>query len=103
MAHTMNTGRVLDETAADRLAALDAPAVREARLDLAASFRMAARLGMGEGICNHFSAMLPGSGEFFLVNAYGLAFDEITASNLLVGELHGHGLKGAGKPEATAF
>jgi ribulose-5-phosphate 4-epimerase/fuculose-1-phosphate aldolase len=99
----MNPGHALDETAADRLAALDAHAVREARLDLAASLRMAARLGMGEGICNHFSAMLPGSDEFFLVNAYGLAFDEITASNLLVCDLHGHVVQGQGKPEATAF
>ena len=34
-------------------AALDTPAIRQARVDLAACFRMAARLGMGEGICNH--------------------------------------------------
>ncbi|HEY0294766.1 MAG TPA: aldolase [Bordetella sp.] len=103
MAHTLNAERGLDGTAAGRLAALDAHAVREARLDLAASLRMAARLGMGEGICNHFSAMLPGSDEFFLVNAYGLAFDEITASNLLVCDFHGNVAQGQGRPEATAF
>ena len=103
MAHTMNAVHGLDGTAADRLAALDAHAVREARLDLAASFRMAARLGMGEGICNHFSAMLPGSDEFFLVNAYGLAFEEITAGSLLVCDLHGNVVQGQGQPEATAF
>lgn len=103
MAHTLGAEMTLDRAAAERLAALDAHAVREARLDLAASFRMAARLGMGEGICNHFSAMLPGSDEFFLVNAYGLAFDEITAGNLLVCDFHGNVVQGDGRPEATAF
>jgi ribulose-5-phosphate 4-epimerase/fuculose-1-phosphate aldolase len=103
MAHTLGSESILDREAADRLAELDAHAVREARLDLAASFRMAARLGMGEGICNHFSAMLPGSDEFFLVNAYGLAFDEITAGNLLVCDFHGNVVQGDGRPEATAF
>jgi hypothetical protein len=39
---------------------LDADAVRQARVDLAACFRMAARLGMHEGICNHFSFVVPG-------------------------------------------
>jgi hypothetical protein len=34
---------------------LDSEAVRQARIDLAACFRMAARLGLHEGICNHFS------------------------------------------------
>jgi ribulose-5-phosphate 4-epimerase/fuculose-1-phosphate aldolase len=103
MAHAMNAAQGLTDAAAARLAALDAHAVREARLDLAASLRMAARLGMGEGICNHFSAMLPGSDEFFLVNPYGLAFDEITAGSLLVCDLHGNVAQGRGRPEATAF
>ena len=38
----------------------DEEAVAQARIDLAATFRMAARLGLHEGICNHFSAMVPG-------------------------------------------
>jgi len=36
---------------------LDSQAVREARVDLAACFRMAARLGLHEGICNHCTAL----------------------------------------------
>lgn len=82
---------------------LDAPAVRAARVDLAACFRMAARLGLHEGICNHFSFVVPGREDLFLVNPYGWAFGEITASRLLVCDFAGHVVAGAGVPEATAF
>ncbi|NBA96053.1 aldolase [Pseudomonas sp. R5(2019)] len=82
---------------------LDSPAIRLARIDLAACFRMAARLGMGEGICNHFSFVLPEHPELFLVNPFGLAFAEVTASSLLICDYHGRVVVGEGKPEATAF
>jgi ribulose-5-phosphate 4-epimerase/fuculose-1-phosphate aldolase len=83
--------------------ALDSAAVWQARVDLAACFRMAARLGLHEGICNHFSAMVPGSDRLFLVNPYGYAFSEITASRLLICDLDGNVVAGDGIPEATAF
>lgn len=89
--------------AGSNLAVLDAEATWTARVDLAASFRMAARLGLSEGVCNHFSAMVPGSDELFLVNPHGRAFSEVTASSLLVCDLHGNVVAGDGKPEATAF
>jgi ribulose-5-phosphate 4-epimerase/fuculose-1-phosphate aldolase len=82
---------------------LDNPQVRAARIDLAASLRMAARLGLSEGICNHFSALVPGHPELFLVNPYGLSFEEITASSLLICDFDGNVVMGDGKPEATAF
>jgi ribulose-5-phosphate 4-epimerase/fuculose-1-phosphate aldolase len=82
---------------------LDAEAVRQARVDLAACFRMAARLGLHEGICNHFSFVVPGRDDLFLVNPYGWAFREITASRLLVCDFHGNVIAGDGVPEATAF
>ena len=82
---------------------LDDPAVWQARIDLAACFRMASRLGLHEGICNHLSAMVPGSDELFLVNPYGWGFHEITASRLLVCDFHGRVVAGDGEPEATAF
>ena len=82
---------------------LDSPAITQARIDLAACFRMAARLGMGEGICNHFSFVVPGRDDLFLVNPYGLAFAEVTASSLLICDFHGRVLAGEGAPEATAF
>ncbi|MBV9811206.1 MAG: aldolase [Acetobacteraceae bacterium] len=83
--------------------ALDAEAVWAARVDLAACFRAAARLGLHEGVCNHLSAMVPGRDDLFLVNPNGYAFDEITASRLLVCDFDGRVVAGAGAPEATAF
>lgn len=82
---------------------LDSAATQDARIDLAACFRAAARLGFQEGICNHFSALVPGSDTLFLVNPYGWAFEEMTASRLLVCALDGQVVAGAGQPEATAF
>jgi ribulose-5-phosphate 4-epimerase/fuculose-1-phosphate aldolase len=82
---------------------VDRDALREARIDLAASLRMAARLGLEEGICNHFSAMVPGRDDLFLVNPYGLMFREVTASSILVCDVGGHVVDGEGQPEATAF
>ncbi|WP_376092390.1 aldolase [Roseomonas sp. CCTCC AB2023176] len=96
-AHDITTPAVL------RNADLDTPAIRAARVDLAACFRMAARLGLQEGICNHFSAVVPGHPDLMLVNPYGWSFAEITASRLLITDFHGRVLAGEGVPEATAF
>ncbi|HEY2133886.1 MAG TPA: aldolase [Acetobacteraceae bacterium] len=82
---------------------LDRDAVWQARVDLAACFRAAARMGLNEGICNHLSAMVPGRDDLFLVNPYGWGFSEVTASRLLVCDFHGNVLSGSGEPEATAF
>ncbi|HEY8612296.1 MAG TPA: aldolase [Roseomonas sp.] len=82
---------------------LDTPEIRQARVDLAACFRMAARLGLQEGICNHLSTLVPGRPDLMLVNPYGWAFGEITASRLLICDFDGHVLAGEGVPEATAF
>lgn len=82
---------------------LQTDAIRQARIDLAACFRMAAKLGLHEGICNHFSAVLPGHDDLFLVNPYGKAFSEVTASNLVICDFHGNVVDGDGVPEATAF
>ncbi|ANF57367.1 aldolase [Halotalea alkalilenta] len=83
--------------------ALDAPEILKARIDLAACFRMAAHLGLEEGICNHFSAVVPGHDDLFLVNPYGMSFDEIRASDLLICDFDGRVVAGEGRPEATAF
>jgi ribulose-5-phosphate 4-epimerase/fuculose-1-phosphate aldolase len=82
---------------------LDHAAVQQARVDLAACFRAAARMGLQEGICNHLSAMVPGRDDLFLVNPYGYGFAEITASRLLVCDFDGRVVAGEGVPEATAF
>ena len=59
------------------------PAEWEARVTLAACYRMVARLGMDDMIYNHISARVPGHQDQFLINPYGLLFDEITASSLV--------------------
>ncbi|MEC9433603.1 MAG: aldolase [Pseudomonadota bacterium] len=104
MAHSFTPRRAPDAAAprANR-PDLSSPEVRAAREDLAACFRMAARLGFEEGICNHFSALVPGHDDLFLVNPYGFAFREITASSLLVCDFDGAVIEGDGAPEATAF
>jgi ribulose-5-phosphate 4-epimerase/fuculose-1-phosphate aldolase len=52
------------------------------RVDLAAAYQLAALFRWTDLIYTHFSARVPGS-EDFLINPYGLMFDEITASNLV--------------------
>src|SRR3954447_11087584 len=77
-----------------------------ARIDLAAAFRLAVRLDLHEGVCNHFSVMLPrlqDEGGRFLLNAYGLHWSEVTASNLLALDAQGRVLAGEGEYEKTAF
>jgi ribulose-5-phosphate 4-epimerase/fuculose-1-phosphate aldolase len=101
MAHALTSAAAAPAVLRNSL--LDEPAVWEARADLAACFRMAHRLGLHEGICNHFSAMVPGSDSLFLVNPYGWAFAEVTASRLLVCDFEGNVVAGDGTPEATAF
>ncbi|MBM3492099.1 MAG: aldolase [Alphaproteobacteria bacterium] len=75
----------------------------QARVDLAAAFRLAVRFGLHEGICNHFSMLLPGARDRFLLNPYGLHWSEITASRLIVIDPAGNTVEGDGMAEATAY
>lgn len=81
---------------------LDRGVERAMRVDLAAAFRLAVRLDLHEGVCNHLSAMLP-DGKRFLLNRYGLHWSEVTASNLLALDAAGNVLEGEGEFEKTAF
>src|SRR5713101_8650789 len=76
---------------------------RTLRCDLAAVFRVCARLGWNEQIGNHHSLMLPGSDDLFLINPRGLLFQEITASNLITCNLDGKVLRGEGELRKVAF
>jgi len=76
--------------------------VAAVRVDLAAAFRLAVRLDLHEGVCNHFSVMLP-DGKTFFLNRYGLHWSEVTASNLLMLDADGRVLAGEGEFEKTAF
>jgi ribulose-5-phosphate 4-epimerase/fuculose-1-phosphate aldolase len=53
------------------------------RTQLAAAYRIAHHLGWGELIYTHISARVPGPQHHFLINPYGLRFDEVTASSLV--------------------
>ena len=77
--------------------------IRQARVDLAAAYRLANRFGLNEGIDNHFTLMLPGSRDRFLLNAFGLHWSEVTASNLMVVDAEGRVVEGEGEVETTAF
>jgi ribulose-5-phosphate 4-epimerase/fuculose-1-phosphate aldolase len=81
---------------------VSAAAELAARVDLAAAFRLAARMDLHEGVCNHFTLMLP-DGQRFLLNRFGLHWSEVTASNLLALDASGRVLEGEGEFEKTAF
>jgi ribulose-5-phosphate 4-epimerase/fuculose-1-phosphate aldolase len=53
------------------------------RVDLAAAYRLVALYGWSDLIFTHISARVPGPEHHFLINPYGLMFDEITASSLV--------------------
>lgn len=77
------------------------------RRDLAAAYRIIALQGMDDGIYTHISARLPdgdGGAKRFLLNPFGLRFDEVTASNLVtvdetgavIDDPYGRGVNAAG-------
>ncbi|WP_151962144.1 class II aldolase/adducin family protein [Acinetobacter bereziniae] len=65
------------------------------RRDLAAAYRLAAMFGWEDTLYTHFSARLPGEGEpRFLINPFGLMFDEVCASDLILVDLQGKVISG---------
>ncbi len=60
------------------------------RVDLAATYRLVAHYGWDDMVFTHISARVPGPEHQFLINPYGLMFDEITASSLVKVDLNGH-------------
>lgn len=60
-----------------------------ARVELAALYRLVALYGWDDLIYTHISARVPGAEEHFLINPYGLFFDEITASSLVKVDIDG--------------
>ncbi|MFF7654810.1 class II aldolase/adducin family protein [Streptomyces sp. NPDC007983] len=63
---------------------------RRLRRELAAVYRLVAHFRMTDLIFTHISARVPGPELHFLINPYGLLFEEITASNLVKVDLSGH-------------
>ena len=66
----------------------------QTRVDLAACYRLVAEQGWGDLIYTHISARVPNT-EHYLVNAFGLTFDEVAASNLVKVDLQGKVLDGS--------
>lgn len=69
------------------------PDEAELRQDLAAAYRLVAHFGMDDLVFTHLSVRLPGEGHRFLVNPYGMLFEEITASSLVVVDADGEPLQ----------
>jgi len=62
----------------------------QARVELAATYRIFDMLGWTELIYNHISLRVPGDGNHFLINPFGLHYSEVTASNLVKIDLAGN-------------
>ena len=76
------------DTANARPAHIDA-AEWEVRVDLAACYRLVDLYGMTDLYLNHISARVPGTDEHFLINPFGMMYEEITASSLIKVDLDG--------------
>lgn len=61
----------------------------QARVDLAACYRLVAHFKMTDWIYNHISVRVPGSHEHYLINPFGLLYEEITASSLVKVDVKG--------------
>jgi ribulose-5-phosphate 4-epimerase/fuculose-1-phosphate aldolase len=61
----------------------------DARVNLAACYRLMSVYGMTDLVYNHITARVPGSEDHILINAYGMLYDEITASSLIKIDLEG--------------
>ncbi len=71
------------------------------RIDLAAALRWAAKLGLNEGVCNHFS--LEVAPDRYLINPQGLHWSEVSARDILLIDIDGKVIEGPHTLEPTAF
>lgn len=64
-------------------------AAKQVRVDLAAAYRLIHRHGLDDSIYTHISVRVPGTKDRFLINPYGMRFEEVTASNLVTVDTDG--------------
>ena len=81
--HTINTA-----TTPSEIRDIVSPEEWQLRVDLAACYRLVALHGWSDLIFTHISARVPGPEHHFLINPYGMTFDEITASSLVKVDEH---------------
>jgi ribulose-5-phosphate 4-epimerase/fuculose-1-phosphate aldolase len=74
----------------ESMKALVTPGEWKARVDLAACYRLVDLYGMSDMMANHISAAVPGEEGAFLINAYGMMYEEITASSLIKIDIAGN-------------
>ncbi|MFO0997256.1 MAG: aldolase [Alphaproteobacteria bacterium] len=77
--------------------------IEQAKIDMAAAFRLAARYKLEEGIDNHFSYAMPGKDERYLFNTYGKHWSKMKASDIIVVDGEGNTIDGKTKVERSAF
>jgi ribulose-5-phosphate 4-epimerase/fuculose-1-phosphate aldolase len=86
--------------------AIEVPSLRDrvsaeewaVRVDLAACYRLVAQYGWEDLVFTHITARVPGTQDHFLINPYGMFFDEITASSLVKIDQEGHTLEASPFP-----
>jgi ribulose-5-phosphate 4-epimerase/fuculose-1-phosphate aldolase len=76
---------------------------RQARIDLAACYRLADHFGLNEGIDNHMTMMVPGHADRFLLAPFGLHWSEVKAGDFMVVDFNGQIQSGRGPIEDTAL
>ena len=73
------------------------------RINLAASYHLADHFGFSDIIWNHITARTENNKETFLINPFGLRYDEVTASNLIEVNLDGKIINGENKINDTGY
>ncbi|RYF83457.1 MAG: aldolase [Comamonadaceae bacterium] len=79
------------------------PEVSQLREDLALALRAAAHHRLEEGVCNHFSVMLPGREDKYLINPRGLHWSEVGPEDIVLIDVQGNVLAGRHRVEPTAL
>jgi ribulose-5-phosphate 4-epimerase/fuculose-1-phosphate aldolase len=97
------TMQIASQTSTQKTLDRDSAECIDQKTKLAAAFRIIARRRMDDGIAGHISCRVPGTHDQFWVNPLGLLFEEVTASDLLVVNLHGDVLEGDRPYNQAAF
>lgn len=76
---------------------------KQVRIDLAAAYQLAAAKGWTDGIYTHISACVPNEPGAYLINQFGLRFEEVLPENLVKVNLQGEILSGIGPVNQSGF
>lgn len=76
---------------------------KQVRIDLATCYRLSAKMHWDDGIYTHISAAVPGEPHAYLINQFGLRFEEVTPFNLVKVDVFGNILNGSGPVNVSGF